>query len=335
MAHNTDDLGPSGAEKFESAQQYLLPNEDAQLVCQTQKGFLVLSSRRFVLLKEENRSEYCVEKAIPYDCILGFEPKKADRVEISGIALDQYGRHTKETRSFEVKAPRGNTRDNKTDVRSHFQSTMSRCFDVVEEIRQSEEFTGEIPPARDYSYLEQIPERLTRDAILDLNTILQDQPVHEKLIQEVVKFLGNEPFLLEESLRDGNDKENGVLFAAGKQGYYWIQGKKNGRFMTNVIVDTIEWDNIRAFVNQWHRESAIINTTYTLTKDGNETTSEYMWSPSIIGDTCEYPWLLQELNGPWILADIMYKYSGKPMPASWISERNLKPSKLYNQRCYH
>jgi len=74
MVHNIDDLGPSGAEKFESAQQYLLPNEDVQLVCQIRKGFLVLSSRRVVLLKEESRSEYRVEKAIPYDCILGFDP---------------------------------------------------------------------------------------------------------------------------------------------------------------------------------------------------------------------------------------------------------------------
>lgn len=335
MAHNTDDLEPSGAEKFESAQQYLLPNEEVQLVCQTQKGFLVLSSRRITLLKEESRSKYRVEKVIPYDCILGFESKKAERVEISGIALDRYGRHTKENQVFEVKAPRAESGENKTGVRSRFQSTMSRCFDVVKEVRESQEFTGEIPPARDYSYLEIMPESLTRNAILDLNTILRDQPIHDLLDHEAVKILGNKPFLLEESLRDGTDKDNGVLFAAGTKGYFWIQGKKNGRFMTNVIVDTIEWDNIRVFANQWHRESAIINTAYTLTKDGNETTSEYLWSPSTIGDTHEYPWLLQELNGPWILADIMYKHSGKPMPASWLQKTNLKKSELHNQRFYH
>ncbi len=317
MAHNNDNLGFSGAEKFERAKQYLLPNEDVQLVCQTQKGFLVLSSRRVVLLKEESQSEYRVEKAIPYDCILGFEPKNPDRVEISGIALDQYGRHTKETQSFEVKAPRGARGKNKTDVRSHFQSTMSRCFDVVEEIRSSDAFTTDPPPVRNYSYLEKMPESLTHNAILDLNTILRDQPVHDQLIHEAVKFLGNEPFLLEESLRDGTDKDNGVLFAAGKKGYFWIQGKKQGRFISNVIVDTIEWANIRCFTHRWHNESAIINATYTLTKDGNETTKEYLWSPSTNDGTSKYPWLLQELNGPWILADILYKYSGKPSFTSY------------------
>jgi len=69
MVHTTEDLAPSGAKNFERAKQCLLPNENVQLVCQTHRGFLVLSNRRVVLLKEESRSEYHVEKAIPYGCI--------------------------------------------------------------------------------------------------------------------------------------------------------------------------------------------------------------------------------------------------------------------------
>ncbi len=335
MAHTTEDLAPSGAEKFERAKHHLLPNEDVQLVCQTQKGFLVLSNRRVVLLKEESRLEYHIEKAIPYDCILGFEPKKSDRYEVSGITPDRYGCLTKETRSIEVKAPRTESGENKDNVRNHFQSTMSRCFDVVEGIRSSDAFTSDQPPVRDYSYLEQMPESLTRNAILDLNTILQDQPVPNELVHEAVKFLGNEPFLLEESLRNGNDNENGVLFAAGKQGYYWIQGKKKGRNMSNVIVDTVEWNHIRCFVHRWQNEAANIEATYTLTEDGRDSTVLYQWTPTVNEDTLQLPWLLQQLNGPWILADVMGKYSGKPMPASWIRERNSDQSKLCIQRYYH
>jgi len=333
MGH-TENLTTSGAMKFERAQQYLLPNEDIQLVCQIQKGFLVLSSRRVVFLKEDNQSEYRVEKAIPYDCILRFEPKKSDRYEISGIELDRYGNHTSETRSFEVKAPRTDSGESKTEVRSHFQSTMSRCFDVVEEIRKSDAFVSDLPPVRDYSYLEQMPESLTRNAILDLNTILRDLPAHSELVHEAVKFLGNEPVLLEESLR-GNDRENGILFAAGTQGYFWIQGMKNGRFMSNVIVDTVEWNNIRCFSYCWQTENDSIFATYTLTSGGNESTMEYRWSPLKNVDTIQFPWLLQPLNGPWILADIMYKCSGKPMPASWMIEQNSDQSKLHNRRYYH
>jgi len=283
-------------------------------------------------LKEERHLEYHIEKVIPYDCILGFEPKKSDRYEISGIALDRYGNHTNEIKSIEIKAPRGERGENKADVRGHFQSVMSQCFDVVEEIRSS---TADLPPVRDYSYLEQMPESLTRNAILDLNTILRDQPVHDELVHEAVKFLGDNSFLLEESLRDGDDKENGVLFAAGLKGYFWIQGKKKGRYMSNVIVDTVEWNNIRCLALGWQNKAAKIQATYTLTEDGRDSTVLYQWAPTVNEDTLHYPWLLQPLNGSWILADIMYKFSGKPMPASWIRERNSDQSTLLRQRYYH
>jgi len=211
---------------------------------------------------------------------------------------------------------------------------MSRSFDVVEENRKSDAFTSDPPPVRDYSYLEQMPESLTHDAILDLNTVLRDQPVHDELVHEAVKFLGNEPFLLEESLRDGTDENNGVLFAAGQHGYFWIQGKKNGRFMTNIIVDTIEWDYIKCFAHCWQTEHSSIFATYTLTQDGSESRIQYQWSPLKNENTVQFPWLLQPLNGPWILADVMYKYSGKPLPASWMRKSNLKQLKLHQIRYY-
>ena len=285
--------------KFKGLEQYLLPNEDVRLVCQTRNGFLVLSSRRFVMINEKGPRGSYIERAIPYNCILSIESKKSDRFELSGRILDQNGTDTDETKSFEIRAPKG-------EAQNHFQSTMKQCSDVVEELRRKT-----VPPPN-LAYLEEMPESLTKNAVLDLNTVLRDQPIHNELVHEVVKFLGDEPFLLEESLRDGNDREIGVLFAAGTQGYYWVQGKKQGRFMSYVIVDTVEWENLRCLAHEWQRENAIINATYSLTKDGNVTTKEYLWSPSTDGDTHEYPWLLQELNGPWILADVFYKYSGNP-----------------------
>jgi hypothetical protein len=262
-----------------------------------------------VLLKEGRTLEFQVEKAIPLDCILGVEQMKEHRFMVTGTVLDKYCSHTNETVSLDIKAPRGKKGEIKAELRRSFQSIMNQCMDVIEEIRSS---VSDPQQPRDYLYLEKLPESLTQNAILDLNTILRDRPVHDELVHEATKFLGDEPFLLEESLRDGNDRENGVLFAAGKQGYYWIQGKKQGRFMSNVIVDTVEWENLRGFVHQWHRESAIIYATYSLTKGGNESTREYLWSPSTNRDTHEYPWLLQELNGSWILTDILHKYSEIP-----------------------
>ncbi|GAH01785.1 unnamed protein product, partial [marine sediment metagenome] len=271
----------------------------------------------------------------PYDCILDFESKKSNRYEVSGVALNQYGCHTNETRSIEIKAPRGERGENKDDIRNHFQSTMSRCLDVAEEIRSSEVFTRDPPPVRDYSYLEQMPESLTSDAILDLNTILRDQPIHDELVHEAVEFLGNEPFLLEESLRDGTDEENGVLFAAGKKGYFWIRGEKRSRFISNVIVDTVEWNHIRCFAHRWQIEGADIEATYSLTEDGRYSTVLYQWIPTVNENTLQFPWLLQRLNGSWILADVMYKYSGKPLPASWFTRVHLNQLIPHKQRYYH
>ncbi len=334
MVETIETLTPSGAEMFKVARQCLLPNEEVHLVCEIQNGFFVLTSRRTVLLEKNRKQAYRISKVIPYDCIRGVEPKKDDRVLISGIALDQYGCHTTETSSFEVKAPRGESGQTKQDIRDHFQSTMRLCLDIIEDIRTGESFTEEKPIMRGLSYLERMPASLTYNAVLDLNTVLRDRPIHDMLVREAEKFLGSEPFLLEESLRDGNDIENGVLFAAGKNGYYWVQGKKLGRFMSGVVIDTVEWRNIRCFAHQWQNDGAVINAIYSVTQDGPVSTQLYQWKPLLTEDMSDYPWLLQPLNGPWILSDIAYKCSGFSLPASWTHEMQSRHSTPYCKRFY-
>ncbi|MCK4566457.1 MAG: hypothetical protein KAU48_04020, partial [Candidatus Thorarchaeota archaeon] len=78
-----------------------------------------------------------------------------------------------------------------------------------------------------------------------------------------------------------------------------------------------------------------IEATYSLTEDGRDSTVLYQWVPTVNDDTLQFPWLLQQLNGPWILADIMYKYSGKPLPASWVTRVHLNQLVLIKQRFYH
>ena len=105
--------------------------------------------------------------------------------------------------------------------------------------------------------------------------------------------------------------------------------------MSNVIVSIVEWDKIRCFTHRWHDETTVIDAIYTLTEAGKELTMKYQWSPSTTDDTIQYPWLLQEMNGPWILADVAYKCSGKPLPASWVTEASLKQLNPHKQRYYH
>ena len=251
MASTIDGLRDSEVEKFEKAKQVLLPNEKPQFVCQIEKGFFVISNRRIAILKEERTTGYSLVTAIPHDCFIGFEAKKTDRVAISCAVFDQLGNRTSEKRTIELKAPQGDRGENKSEVRAHFQSEMGRAMDYMHIPTQ----------ASDLSYLDSMPDCLTRNAILDMNTILRDQPIPDELVHEALKFLGSEPFLIEESLRDGNDNESGILFAAGEKGYFWIQGKKHGRFMSNVIVDTVEWDNIQSLSYRWQTDNSIIDVT--------------------------------------------------------------------------
>ena len=290
MTPTIEGLTDSGIGKFEKARPILLPNEDPHFVCQIQKGFFVISNRRAAILKEDGQIGYRIVNVFPHDSITEVKLKKTDR------AVIVY--HADGIQTIEIKAPRG---ENKSELGKNFQSLMSKAMDYLSISSES----------HDVAYLDSMPECLTRNAILDLNTILQDQPNPDELVHEATKFLGSNPFLLEESLRDGYDKENGVLFAAGEKGYFWIQGKKQGRFMSNVIVDTVEWNNIRCIAHQWQHEPPLINVTFSLVQGGKETTMKYQWAPPPTDEILQFPWLLQSMNGPYILEDIFYKYTEK------------------------
>ncbi len=338
MNNTGEFLRPQAASKFKLARNSLLPNEDVRFVCQIRKGFLVFSNRRVAVLRQEKESHFNIERVIPYDCVLSIRLESDSSAKITGIPLDMYGCYELERTVDEVidiKAPKPRKGEDKHGVRSHFQTAMKYALSVLDEIMESTASNEEPTPLKDFSYLDSLPKSLTRDAILDLNTILQDMPIHDELYNEAMKFLGNDPFILEESLRDGRNEDNGVLFAAGKQGYIWIQGTKDGRYMANVLVDKVEWNNIKCFAHRWQTEDNKIEATYSLQRDSKELSIRYQWSPTINEDTTQYPWLLQKLNGPWILADVMYKYSGRPLPASWVSVKHLKQPELHSQRYYH
>lgn len=336
MSDKAEESAPSGALRA------LMPNEEVRSVCQILSGFLMLSSRRVVFLRAESKSLYTIERVIPYDCLVTIEMKKEDRATVTGIPLDKYGCHEidrrdvkhEKTISLNVRAPKPGRGESKGDVRRIFQSSISHCMDIAKEISGLESLKRGPPPPLDYSYLNRLPESLTRDAILDLNTITEDWPDHDELHQKMLKFLGDTPFLLEESLRDGNDCGNGVLFAAGEHGYIWIRGKKDGRLMSDVMIETVEWDNIRCFANQWQKKNASIEATFSLHRDGKEATTQYQWNPTRNEEVLQYPWLIQSLNGPWILADLMYNHSEKPLPASWSTGRHLKSQNQHKQRYY-
>jgi hypothetical protein len=334
MGCTVKDLAPSGAVKFETASACLLPNEFTRFVCEIHEGFLVLTNRRIVLLGITNKTDYEIQLVLPFDCYHQITQIKPSHFRIEGIPLDENGQLEASGASIpiDIRPPKTNRKVRKTDVRDHFQRTMNLFHGVLEDLKETPQTGQDIPPPLDYSYLDNLPKSLTDNAMLDLNTILEDKPLHHELWHEAKKFLGDDPFLLEESLRAGNDPTNGVLLAAGDKGFIWIQGRKSGRFISSVLVDKLEWDNIKCFIHRWQTKKPIIETRYSLQKGMKEVAVEFTWELPINRDTVCYPWLIQKMNGPWILADIMYMYSGVPMRASCpkaINHEKLHPPRYY------
>ena len=268
-------------------------------------------------MREQTDLSFVIERVIPLDCILECIQERTDRFKLVAIGLDEYGCYEIEikdgssqhiTREIEVGAPKPEKNVSKKETKNAFQESMNNFAAALDGLISSGILNGEDHTQRDLSYLDILPDSLTHNAVLDLNNVLQDKPIHDELYHEAKKFLGNDAFLLEESLRDGYDENNGILFAAGKQGYIWIRGRKKGRYLEDVLVDKVEWDNIKCFVHQWQEDDGQIKAVYTLQKGTKELVVPYVWSPRIDVSMQDYQWLLQKLNGPWIVADIMYKY---------------------------
>ncbi|MBD3408302.1 MAG: hypothetical protein GF411_19420 [Candidatus Lokiarchaeota archaeon] len=289
-------------EEFTRAKLCLLPNESVEFVCQSRNGFLVLSHRRLAILEKSKDKVYTISQAIPLECVSEISEKKKDKVKVS------CKKHSKSNTTFEeieMKAPKAKRGEDKDAVRKQFEDSMKHFQESVNNILHQ---TPETLLNRDLSYLHHLPDSLTRNAVLDLNIILQDQPIYDSLYYEGLKYLGPKPFLIEETVRIAEERENGVLFAAGKQGFIMIQGRKDGRFISDVLVDKIEWRNISSLSYEWQNEG-VFEVAYSLQQGAKEKLVRYVWSPTVNEDVREYHWLWQCLNGPWIIEDIFAAYS--------------------------
>ena len=180
----------------------LLPNESVIATAEIHDGFLFLTDRRLVQATALGRQAYSISRAIPHDCIAGIDRKKDREIDLFTKPLDAYGNFERNDGiRINLKAPRKDGNRSKEETCKQFQLTMANISDALIEI-QSVEKERSTPMERDSSYLDHLPHSLTRDAILDLNAILQDKPYPDELYHEAAKFLGSNSFLLEESLRE-------------------------------------------------------------------------------------------------------------------------------------
>lgn len=296
-----EELLPDAEERFGEAKRCLLPNESVQFVCQLRDGFLILSLRRLVIIERTKNDSYTISQAIPIQCVSEISEKKKNKVRIT---CRTHSKSKNTNGEIELKAPKTRRGEDKELVMKQFHTKMEQFQSSVHSILQ---ISPEILPNRDLAYLQQLPDSLTRNAVLDLNIILQDKPIHDSLYHEGVKYLGTKPFLIEETVRMAEEKENGALFAAGKKGFIMIQGRKEGRFISDVLVDKIEWENISSLNYDW--QNGVFEIIYSLQSGAKEKLVRYVWSPTMNSDLKDYPWLSQHFNGAWIIEDIFAAYS--------------------------
>lgn len=298
------------------ASRCLLPNEFISGKVDLINGFLFLTDRRLVQVEATGLLSYNILRALHYDCIIGIAEKKSDEIELIGAPVDPNGRLEAKTRKIMLKKQKeGMERSSDSQLATLDAALLSsRLDDMVQNARKTSHSRK-----RNDNYLNQLPGSLTKSAILDLNAILQDKPFPDELYHEAARFLGADPFLLEESLRDADDLENGVLFAAGDKGCIWIRGFKRGRFMRDVRVERIEWQHIKCNVHQWQYSNDPMTIIYILQENGADKRLRVCWDPSIQSDSLEYPWLFHSANGPWILADLFQKYTGHSLRTSYPS----------------
>ncbi len=317
-----DSIRQPAISNFQVAIKCLIPNESILSALEILNGFLILTNRRLVQTTASGIQSYTIHRVLPHECIQSIETKKPDEIEILGKPLDSYGRYTIDERDrISIKAPKQEKGESKEQVQNQFMKGTKALSQVIRDIHQkSALYSVPVRSKEETLYLMDLPLSLTRNAILDLNTILQDKPYPNELHHEALKYLGTEAFLLEESLRDYNDTENGVLFAAGNKGIIWIRGIKKGRFMKNVLVETVDWENIKCITHQWQNLDNPMQVIYLLTKNGEDNQICVTWNPSINDDVMDYPWLIQSANGPWIIADLMYRYTGKTLRSSYPFE---------------
>ncbi len=292
----------SAERSYQLASQVLIPNETPHIVCQTSKGFLIVTDRRVLSLNEDAKLNFRIERFEPFSSVADYNSL---------------------VNQFDIKEPRRGSRESKEEVRDYFQSTLHRCVEVIHDLSEIQKKGGKLT-SKSNTYLDGFPTSLTRDANLDLNSILDDQPIDDTLVPRAMEFLGPNAVLIEETLREAGNIENGILFAAGQKGYYWVRGQKQGRFLTNVVVNTVEWNNIQSISHRWENDVSIIIVNYSLVSGGKSNTVEYLWMPPINEETLLVPWYVQPSNGVYIFEDIVSRYFENAMDFS--SNANLRRS---------
>ncbi|MHA1909309.1 MAG: hypothetical protein ACW98Y_18575, partial [Candidatus Thorarchaeota archaeon] len=143
----------------------LLPNEEMIHHFEIDAGYSIFTNRRLVIAHRRKSNHFKIVKTIPYDCIQDIRIHKENVAIVNAFSLDRNGNLTRETMNEFLKAPRTKKGDDKKETSEEFQSSVENVLNVLNKLGEHSDFRNSPPPMRDYTYLSDLPEYLTRNAL--------------------------------------------------------------------------------------------------------------------------------------------------------------------------
>ena len=322
-------------ENFAIAKSVLLGSEVIRFVAEEKSGFIVLSDRRFVYLKKE-KTGYKIQNAVPIDLLTGSELEKKDTLKIefhkiyeSGILAAKFSKSRLDFRLADIKLKRPDNSDE-----SAFYFTMDEFNSVFREILGSSPFTDGVFKGRDYSYLQSIPETVTRDGILHLNTILTDRPDENELYGKAKDAFGENPYILINTMELDF---RGYLFVVGTKAMMFLSGNYSHGSVSKMNLVAFEPPQILNISSDWTKKNP---KNFHISKPVQEFDKvkvkefKFTWNPPKADDVARVPWFCEPANAVWIIADMAVDQQKELLKANFGTGDEIDDPRIKRQRYY-
>ncbi|MFX1484323.1 MAG: hypothetical protein ACFFCP_14170 [Promethearchaeota archaeon] len=327
--------GSYSSEEFNLAKLLLLGSEEIRFVAREKSGFIVLSDRRFIYIKSEKKG-YKIQNVVPLDLVTGGDLHKKDTLKIefhqihdSGIIKAKLRNSTVEYQmaDFKFKLPEGSNELSPYKTVDSFNS-------VLREILQSSPYSDGMFKARNYSYLQGIPEIFTRDGILHVNTVLTDKPEEDRLYNSAFNAFGENPYIL---LNAVEFEGQGYLFVVGSKAIMFLRGKYDGVKVSKMDLHTFEPQQILNITSDWTRNNPGFLFLWKPVEKWGEIRAELkvLWWKAQKPDTVDNnPWFYEPANAAWIVSDMVVDQQKEPLRANYGKGDEIDDPKVRRQRYY-
>ncbi|MHA1906098.1 MAG: hypothetical protein ACW98Y_02300 [Candidatus Thorarchaeota archaeon] len=328
--------GSHTKQEFRNGKSLFLGSEEIRFVAEEKSGFIVLSDRRCVYVKHDKKG-YKISNVVPIDLVISCEHQKKDtwaiefhKINDDGIlkAKEKKGEVQFDIADFKIKHP-----ENTDEV--SYSSIMNEFNVVLKETLESSPFSDGTFQGRDYSYLEGIPDSVTRDGILHVNTILTDRPDEDALYGKAKSAFGDNPYIL---LRTLEYEFRRYLLVVGSKASMYVHGNYSYGSVSKMSIISLEPPQILNISSDWTKTNP---NSFHISKPVQEYGEvkvkkfEFKWKPPEDDDVARVPWFNEPANAVWIIADMTVDKQKELLKANFgRGEETINHPKILQQRYY-